>query len=33
VAASTNLDDAYIEEWASRLGVMAEWQSIRDETA
>jgi hypothetical protein len=32
VAASTNLDDAYIEEWASRLGVLAKWRSIRDET-
>jgi hypothetical protein len=32
VSASTNLDDAYIEEWASRLGVLANWRSIRDGT-
>jgi hypothetical protein len=32
-AASTNLDEAHIEEWASRLGVLAKWRSIRDQTA
>ena len=30
VAASTSLDEAHVEHWASRLGVLATWRSIQE---